>query len=112
MTFSKYKQFDPDPGDVWSVSTYDVHGKEEPGTYVYYFVERLPPTEASARFASSFHTWKVRVLEAGQLAFHSHIIAGTVVESQFGGVSTGYGPLGCEHDEGWDSYDNCFTRLA
>jgi len=104
----KYKQFEPNPGEVWS-SCYDE--SEEPT--VYYFVEKMPPTAPSARFGSSHHTWKVLVLVGGSLeAIMPSTAVGALVERQFDGVSTGYGPIGHEHDVGYDSYDNEYRRLA
>ncbi len=109
MKNDQYKQFDPSPGEVWQSSFED---DSEPT--VYYFVEKQPSTLASARFGSSHHTWKVIVLESGSLEalVPSMRANGTMVERRFDGVSTGYGPPGLEHHEGWDSYDNCYRRLA
>lgn len=107
MKDEKYKQFDPNPGEVWK-SSYD-----DDAPTVYYFVEKQPPTVPSTRFGSSHHTWKVIVLEGGSLeAIMPSTATGAQVMRQFDGVSTGYGPPGHEHDVGYDSYDNCYERLA
>lgn len=103
----KYKQFEPNPGEVWS-SSFD---GDDPT--VYYFVEKLPTQPASARFGPSHHTWKVIVLVAGALrSVMPSTAVGALVSRQFDGVSTGYGPPGREHDLGYDSYDNEYRRLA
>jgi hypothetical protein len=104
---SVYKQFDPEPGSVWQ-SSYD---NDDPT--VYYFVEKQPPSAPSVRFGSSHHTWKVIILEGGSLGkLWPVCVEGSMINAQFDGVSTGYGPPGREHDEGCDSGENCYKRIA
>lgn len=103
----KYRPFVPSPGEVWESCTYE-NGVKEPDSNVYYFIERLPPTLPSARFGSSHHTWVVFVLEGEKYRDRKSTV-GTVQERQFDGVSLGYGDDG---NEGWDSYDNNYVRLA
>ncbi len=108
MTESKYKPFDPNPGEVWKSSYWDGNNEDEPT--VYYFVEKMPPTVPSARFGSSHNTWKVIILEAGSLeSIPPSTPSGMMVQRQFDGVSIGYGPDGVD---GCDSYDNYYVRLA
>lgn len=87
-------------GQVWAIAFED----EEPWT-VYYLIERLPPQDNGPRFGVSHNTWRVFVLD-GDPAIERNV--GAVVCRQLDGVGfhEQFAP------DGYDSYDNRYTRIA